>query len=82
MGWRLPAIPALESLVDATQQFALPAGHPFTVSSSTYWSVTTSASDPAQAWKIGFDTLHMADSDKADYGMAWCVRGGPGGNTQ
>jgi len=65
LGWRLPTIQELASLVDPTVPTApgdlsLPAGHPFmnVQSGSSYWSATTSAvffftGSPA-AWAMDF----------------------------
>src|SRR5438034_962063 len=54
IGWRLPTLQELGSLVDRSQSNpALPAGHPFSnVQSSTYWSATTFASDASSAWVV------------------------------
>jgi hypothetical protein len=83
-GWRLPALPELKSLVDPTQfNPALPAGRPFTVQDSVYWSATTNAGNPTNAWLVFFRTGGGGNFDKSlDFAGPWCVRGGPGGDTQ
>ena len=57
-GWRLPSVHELASLVDPTNPGGdpdLPAGHPFSnVQSSRYWSATTNADNPTNAWFVGF----------------------------
>lgn len=86
-GWRLPALPEIMSLVDRSQSNpALPSGHPFTVQPSTYWSATTFANNIAFAWIVLLDDGFVIGNNKSiesnDRNRAWCVRGGPGGDTQ
>ncbi|MDP1769473.1 MAG: DUF1566 domain-containing protein [Nitrospirota bacterium] len=79
MGWRLPSVHELMSLVDPTQSNpSLPAGHPFlNVQSSLYWSATTSAEDPALAWYVGFFNGNLSSPNgKNNTYNFWCVRGG------
>lgn len=80
-GWRLPTISELASLIDPAQSnLALPNGYPFlNVQSGPYWSSTTHANNPDNAWRVNF-----ADGDVYNYNKtnseyyAWCVRGGQG----
>lgn len=69
MGWRLPSVHELASLVDTSVAFpgpTLPAGHPFTnVNGINYWSATTNAENPANAWGVIFNTGGAADNVKA-----------------
>jgi hypothetical protein len=84
-GWRLPALTELNSLVDRSQVTpALPSGHPFTVQSSFYWSATTTAANAADAWLVEllFGGAGPLVKTNPNNGLAWCVRGGPGGDTQ
>ncbi|MGH7207995.1 MAG: DUF1566 domain-containing protein [Nitrospiraceae bacterium] len=78
-GWRLPSMPELASLIDpsvASPGPTLPAGHPFTnVQSAFYWSASTLAADPANAWLVGFGGGDVTFSGKANGNYAWCVRG-------
>jgi hypothetical protein len=82
MGWRLPTIEELASLVDPSQQQpALPAGHPFqNVSLFSYWSATTDANDNSNAWTVAFGGRGglSNQSSKTDPALVWCVRGGQG----
>lgn len=84
LGWRLPALQELASLVDPTVRFGptLPA-NPFTnVRSSIYWSATTAAGNPAMAWFVNFDNGQVANVSKSDAHFVWCVRGGQGVDAQ
>lgn len=79
-GWRLPSIPELASLLDPSVTApgpTLPSGHPFTgVQPAGYWSATTSAEDPSEAWFVYF-RMGFVDSDSKTFsGQVWCVRGG------
>ena len=88
LGWRLPTIQELSSLLDRTQSSpALPSGHPFLqVSSLTngYWSATLDNSAANTAWGVFF-----AGTGNVFHGQAisnpinvWCVRGGQGVDPQ
>jgi hypothetical protein len=79
-GWRLPAIAELTSLVDPTQNPALPAGHPFTtVLSARYISASTSRINTPSAWGVDFGefgngpVINLTKID-AEH-RVWCVRG-------
>jgi uncharacterized repeat protein (TIGR02543 family) len=85
--WRLPNIEELESLVDL-QQFtpALPTGHPFgNVQTGGYWSSSTYAGIPTDAWTVLMDDGFINNDSKVannnafyeySYGYVWPVRGG------
>lgn len=78
-GSRLPEIKELISLVDYSQFFpALPPNHPFTVGTqSRYWSVTTVARTPVDAWDVNISDGEVEEHFKPDTVLelrAWCVR--------
>jgi hypothetical protein len=79
-GWRLPSVHELQSLIDpsvAPPGPALPLGHPFlTVQSAFYWSATTDAENPSDAWFVSFGDGFVSDAGKPGSHQVWCVRGG------
>jgi len=87
LGWRLPTLQELASLVDPTQQFvSIPNGNPFSnVQGSGYWSATTDAGNTANAWHVDFSNLFggVHSDDKGTFNFfVWCVRGGQGVDPQ
>lgn len=81
IGWRLPSVHELASLVDPTNPGGnpdLPASHPFTnIQSPVYWSATTEVEAPTtRAWNVNFAVGVVADNNKATTLFVWCVRGG------
>jgi hypothetical protein len=84
LGWRLPSIEELASLVDPTQSSPpfLPRGHPFTNVQSggqLYWSSTSLFSTPPNAFAMRpFDGTVQVNIKGLREGLVWCVRGGYG----
>ena len=79
--WRLPTIFELATLVDPNVPSpgpTLPAGHPFTVASSFYWSATTDITNNANAWGVGFNIGDVGSGVKSAIDYVWCVRDGEG----
>ena len=81
MGWRLPTIEELTSLIDPSQPegaVKLPPGHPFEVGTTNYWSSTTSAGNPDAAWFVRLASGDAQTALKIAPFRSWCVRGGHG----
>jgi len=81
-GWRLPSVHELASPVVPGNPAGgpdLPAGHPFSnVQSFRYWSATTSADLPTNAWHVSFGSGFVFTNLKTLNSFVWCVRsGGP-----
>lgn len=78
MGWRLPTVDQLTSLVDPSRYPTLPEGSPFTsFDALAYWS-STDYIDPNHAWYVYFSDGHVSANAK-NYSIgtgALCVRGG------
>jgi hypothetical protein len=87
MGWRLPGIQELASLMDPTVSGQrLPAGHPFVNVQFAYWSTTSRdivVTTPIPgAWFARFSDGDIFVIGKSNQVYVWCVRGGPGSDVQ
>jgi hypothetical protein len=88
MGWRVPSIQELTSLIDRSQRDpALPAGHPFLNVQLgpfvLYWSATeyrSSFTSTGSFRVVGFSNTGGTGVNGANH--VWCVRGGAGTPTQ
>jgi hypothetical protein len=87
LGWRLPALQELLSLVDPTQENpALPSGHPFSGvrTDAPYWTGTTAAAQDGSASNQAYAVDIFGGSFGRSYKVGtfarhvWCVRGGQG----
>lgn len=82
MGWRLPTVEELTSLVDPSTSDHLPAGHPFNnvIVGDPYWSATTYGAPgfTGNAWTVQFDIGQAGYLGKTLDLRVWCVRGGHG----
>jgi len=84
LGWRIPTVQELLSLVDPSVYPGptLPSGHPFSnVRDDIYWSATTAANDTSKAWTVGFGGGLVTgpwcnNSESSCVIYVWCVRGG------
>jgi hypothetical protein len=79
MGWRLPSVSELASLVDpaATQEPLLPAGSPFDLDGRVFfWSATRRALFTDLAWGVDFRNGIVDDYQFFLTVSVWCVRGG------
>ena len=89
MGWRLPGVQELASLLDPTNSTPgpkLPPGHPFlNVQSGAYWSGTTGYfhnNAIEAAWLVQLPSRNLFYGGKTISLYVWCVRGGQGPDVQ
>ena len=76
-GWRLPSVVELASVQDPSLPSPLVPASVFSgVQSAGYWSATTSAENPTDAWGVGFGFVDVFHANKTDSFQVWCVRGG------
>lgn len=80
MGWRLPTVAELTSLLDPSVEFGvrLPPGHPFlNISGEThYWTATPDETFAAFHFTVDVDHPQVGSVSDSDGFFAWCVRGG------
>jgi hypothetical protein len=83
MGWRLPTVQELGSLIDTSQANpALPNGHPFgNIGNVNYWSATTNGGT-LNAWIVSLIGGNTFTAGQGGLARAWCVRGGSGVDNQ
>jgi hypothetical protein len=86
LGWRMPTLQELASLVDPSVHPGptLPSGHPFSnvLADSAYWSSTAGASNPELQYIVSFQLGEVSVTSNVPSGPGglpvWCVRGGLG----
>jgi hypothetical protein len=77
-GWRLPSVVELKSVQDGSPGAVAPfvPASVFTgVQPAGYWSATTDADVPTNAWDVVFGDGNVGSATKTGAGPAWCVRG-------
>ena len=78
LGWRLPTIEELHSVIALDAGDDLPDGHPFTVT-SLFWSATTNPTSAVSAWAYSVSANGaITNVAKTSLVKGWCVRGGQG----
>jgi hypothetical protein len=80
MGWRLPTLEELASLVDKSNPgtIKLPAGHPFqNATPGNYWSSSGYIDNVAYAWAVSLISGGVLGGMKTGNCYTWAVRGGP-----
>jgi hypothetical protein len=45
------------------------------VQSANYWSATTNAENPTNAWNVNFFNGNVNNTNKTNSNQVWCVRG-------
>jgi Protein of unknown function (DUF1566) len=81
LGWRVPTMPELTSLLDRSQSFPpLPAGHPFDVSalSRDVWTASTLPGTNEAFTQDMRNDGFLGSTQKTTELNVWCVRGGTG----
>jgi len=83
MGWRLPSIQELASLIDKSVPFpgpSLPVGHPFVLTTPNliFWSSTSLVTNADFAHVSEFTAGEVTFNNKTLPNFVWCVRGGSG----
>ena len=85
IGWRLPTVEELSSLVDTRNAHpAMPTGHPFRSVQfgdgvPAYWTSTNSENPGSAAWFVNMGSGSAGLGNKSISGFAWPVRAGRGG---
>jgi Protein of unknown function (DUF1566) len=85
--WRLPNVKELQSLIDfgffnpalsnAAGMAKWTEGDAFSgVQSAVYWSSTTNADNPDNAWNVNLNDGNTNDDNKDNTNLVWPVRGG------
>jgi hypothetical protein len=83
MGWRMPALEELLTLVDQSNTTpALPDGAPFTnVTGTRFWTANEEETDPTLVVTVFLDAFDLSAATKTSTQKVLCVRGGRGSTT-
>jgi hypothetical protein len=77
LGWRLPSVPELASLIDPSLPAPFVPASVFTgVQSTDYWSASSNAADPTTTWSVNFSSGNASPRSNTLNSSIWCVRGG------
>lgn len=81
IGWRLPTVEELSSLVDTRRNPALPSGHPFLgiQVAAGYWTSTNAENPPGSGWFVNLGSGDAGLALKTISNFVWPVRAGRGG---
>jgi hypothetical protein len=84
LGWRLPSVAELLSLLGTPSADGLPAGHPFTLAGPTdvYWASTRNTASSGRSMRVDISDASVVDELVANPQQVWCVRGPGGGDVQ
>jgi hypothetical protein len=87
IGWRLPSLDELASLIDTGRRSpALPAGHPFSLPSGgmPVWTTTVDLDNPQVVYSVDIEygNIRWLPKDTSAAFLAWCVKGIPGPEKQ
>lgn len=83
MGWRVPALEEILTLVDPSETTpALPAGAPFeNLLNTFFWTANEEEGDPTLAVTVSLDVFMLSGAAKTASRKVLCVRGGRGSTT-
>jgi hypothetical protein len=84
LGWRLPSVAELLSLLDTQTADGLPDGHPFVVpiSGDKFWSSTRNTASAGRSMRVDISDASVVDDLVATGHGLWCVRGAGGPDVQ
>ena len=83
MGWRLPTVSELETLIDTGGTNGLPTGHPFlTGADFNFWTSTADPLNDGRAFRVDIANFNVNSELVGSGYRAWCVRGAGGDDVQ
>ncbi len=83
MGWRVPTVEELLTLVDPSRSSpSLPEGAPFeNLQGTFFWTANEEEGDPSLVVTVFLDVFTISGADKSAWRKVLCVRGGRGSGT-